>query len=164
MDKNRKQRLKALIDSRFEGSQQRFADCVVMSKGRISQLLDDNEPFGERAAKNILTKLNDAGINLPDGYFEAQAPSAELAAPVSTPKITPQQALAVLQAEIERQASAATSIHHLEHAWPFKAITRDQWLDLTDEQRAVIETVVASMLTAHHSAGGGGQHDKRQAA
>lgn len=134
-----------------------------MSKGRISQLLDDNEPFGERAAKNILTKLNDAGINLPDGYFEAQAPSAELAAPVSTPKITLQQALAVLQAEIERQASAATSIHHLEHAWPFKNLTRDQWLDLTDEQRAVIETVVASMLTAH-SAGGGGQHDKRQAA
>lgn len=165
MDKNRKQRLKALIDSRFEGNQQRFADCVVMSKGRISQLLDDNEPFGERAAKNILTKLNDAGINLPDGYFEAQAPSAELAAPVSTPKITLQQALAVLQAEIERQASAAaTSIHHLEHAWPFKNITRDQWLDLTDEQRTAIETVAASMVSTHHSAGGGGNNDKRQAA
>ena len=61
------------------------------------------------------------------------------------------------------KTSASNNTVHLEHAWPFKNITRDQWLDLTDEQQSVIETVVASMLTTH-SAGGGGQHDKRQAA
>ncbi len=62
-----------------------------------------------------------------------------------------------------KTSTTSNNMVHLEHAWPFKNITRDQWLDLTDEQRAVIESVVASMLTAH-SAGGGGQHDKRQAA
>lgn len=61
------------------------------------------------------------------------------------------------------KATAASNMVHLEHAWPFKNITRDQWLDLTDEQQSVIETVVASMLTTH-SAGGGGNNDKRQAA
>lgn len=61
------------------------------------------------------------------------------------------------------KATAASNMVHLEHAWPFKNLTREQWLDLTDEQRAVIETVATSMLTTH-SAGGGGQHDKRQAA
>lgn len=62
------------------------------------------------------------------------------------------------------KTSASNNTVHLEHAWPFKNITREQWLDLTDEQQSVIETVAASMLTAHHSAGGGGQHDKRKAA
>lgn len=62
------------------------------------------------------------------------------------------------------KATAASNMVHLEHAWPFKNLTREQWLDLTDEQRAVIETVATSMLTAHHGAGSGGQHDKRQAA
>ena len=61
------------------------------------------------------------------------------------------------------KTSASNNTVHLDHAWPFKGITRDQWLDLTDEQRAVIESVAANML-ATHSAGGGGQHDKRHAA
>ena len=63
------------------------------------------------------------------------------------------------------KASASNNTVHLDHAWPFKNITRDQWLDLTEEQRTAIETVAASMMSNHHSAGGSGsQHDKRQAA
>ena len=62
------------------------------------------------------------------------------------------------------KTSAANNTVHLDHAWPFKNITRDQWLALTEEQRAAIETVAASMMSAHHIAGGGGQHDKRHAA
>lgn len=62
-----------------------------------------------------------------------------------------------------KTSTASNNMVHLEHAWPFKNLTRDQWLDLTDEQRAVIETVATSMLTTH-SAGGGGNNDKRQAA
>lgn len=61
------------------------------------------------------------------------------------------------------KTSASNNTVHLDHAWPFKNITRDQWLDLTDEQRAVIESVAASMVSTHHSAVGS-QHDKRQAA
>lgn len=163
MDKNRKQRLKALIDNRFEGNQQRFADCAAMSKGRVSQLLDDDEPFGERAAKNILAKLSRAGVSLPDNYFDAQqVASAAPSDDVAPAKITPQQALAVIQAQLDLQAKASTLVQ-LERAWPFEHVTREEWLSLTDEQRHVIETVVVSMMNKH-SAGGGGQHDKRQAA
>lgn len=163
MDKNRKQRLKALIDNRFEGNQQRFADCAAMSKGRVSQLLDDDEPFGERAAKNILVKLSRAGVNLPDNYFDAQqVASAAPGEDVASSKITPQQALAVIQAQLDLQAKASTLVQ-LERAWPFEHVTREEWLSLTDEQRHVIETVVVSMMNKH-STGSGGQHDKRQAA
>lgn len=63
-----------------------------------------------------------------------------------------------------KTSAASNNTVHLEHAWPFKGITRDQWLDLTDEQKAIVESVVAGMLTARHGAGSGGQHDKRQAA
>lgn len=62
------------------------------------------------------------------------------------------------------KTSASNNTVHLDHAWPFKNITRDQWLDLTEEQRTAIETVAASMVSTHHSAGGGSQHDKRHAA
>ena len=62
------------------------------------------------------------------------------------------------------KTSASNNTVHLDHAWPFKAITRDQWLDLTEEQKAIVESVVTGMLAPHHIAGGGGQHDKRQAA
>ena len=62
------------------------------------------------------------------------------------------------------KTSAANNTVHLDHAWPFKNITRDQWLDLTEEQKAIVESVVTGMLAPHHSAGGGGNNDKRQAA
>lgn len=63
-----------------------------------------------------------------------------------------------------KTSTASNNMVHLEHAWPFKNLTRDQWLDLTDEQKAIVESVAAGMLTAHHGAGSGDQHDKRQAA
>lgn len=62
------------------------------------------------------------------------------------------------------KTSASNNTVHLDHAWPFKNITRDQWLDLTDEQKAIVESVAAGMLTAHHGAGSGDQHDKRRVA
>lgn len=67
MDAHRKARLRTLIDGpRYKGSQQAFADEVGMTKGRVSQLLDPNVAFGERAAANICAKLP----WLPDRWFE----------------------------------------------------------------------------------------------
>lgn len=69
MDAHRKDRLRTLIDSpRFKGSQQAFADAVGISKGRVSQILDPDEPFGERAARGYAERLN-----LPTNWFEAGA-------------------------------------------------------------------------------------------
>lgn len=38
-----------------------------LTKGRISQLLDDNEPFGEAAARRL-----EQSLRLPDRFFDAE--------------------------------------------------------------------------------------------
>jgi hypothetical protein len=64
---HRKKRLQALIDGKpFHGNQSAFAFKAGLSKGRISQLLDPKESFGERSAMNLAAKL---GLQ-DDRYFE----------------------------------------------------------------------------------------------
>ena len=63
---HRKMRLRALIDSPvYGGSQASFAKAAGLTEGRVSQLLDPNQSFGERSAKNIVSELR-----LEDRYFE----------------------------------------------------------------------------------------------
>lgn len=61
----RKRRLQRLIDSSYDGNQKKLASATGLSEGRITQLLSQNESFGERAARNLATKLG-----LEDRYFE----------------------------------------------------------------------------------------------
>lgn len=73
MTLHRKRRLRALIDGpQFKGSQLALATAVGLSEGRISQLLDPEDSFGERSAKKIATELR-----LEDRYFEAGFASEE---------------------------------------------------------------------------------------
>lgn len=63
---HRKRRLRALIDSpSYQGSQAAFSTAVGLTEGRVSQLLDPNQSFGERSARNIASELR-----LGDRYFE----------------------------------------------------------------------------------------------
>lgn len=63
---HRKSRLRALIDSpTYGGSQANFAKAAGLTEGRVSQLLDPNQSFGERSARNIASELR-----LGDRYFE----------------------------------------------------------------------------------------------
>lgn len=63
---HRKRRLRALIDSKkFDGQQAKLAEASGLSEGRVSQLLDANQSFGERSAKNLAEKLG-----LAERYFE----------------------------------------------------------------------------------------------
>lgn len=63
---HRKSRLRALIDSpTYGGSQASFAKAAGLTEGRVSQLLDPNQSFGERSARNIASELR-----LGDRYFE----------------------------------------------------------------------------------------------
>lgn len=66
LTKHRKARLLALLDGApYLGSQQAFATKVKLSKGRISQMLDPDESFGERSAKALALRLG-----LDERYFE----------------------------------------------------------------------------------------------
>lgn len=65
MDAFRKTRLKELIRTQFRGSNTDFLIAVDRSKGWLSQLLSPKYAFGERAAKELVAKLD-----LEQGYFE----------------------------------------------------------------------------------------------
>lgn len=76
MDRHRKKRLQELIDGKpYEGNQAAFAAAAGLTKGRVSQLLDPTLPFGERAARGIVQRLD-----LHERYFERGASNVQLAA------------------------------------------------------------------------------------
>lgn len=68
MKELRKQRLRGLLDSpRFAGDRAKFCQDAGITNGRLSQLLDPVQPFGDNAALNLVDKLN-----LDAKYFERQ--------------------------------------------------------------------------------------------
>lgn len=61
----RRYKLQHLLDTRFRGSRERFLKETGLSKGRLSQLLDESQPFGDVAARNLVERLR-----LEPGYFD----------------------------------------------------------------------------------------------
>jgi hypothetical protein len=62
----RRQKLEALLSDRFKGDRGAFLAASGLTKGRLSQLLDPKEPFGDVAARNLEERLR-----LEPGYFDA---------------------------------------------------------------------------------------------
>lgn len=52
----------------------------------------------------------------------------------------------------------------IDHAWPFKGVTRDQWISLTDAQREYIESGIKMMLGAPAVSGSDDGTTKQHAA
>jgi SOS-response transcriptional repressor LexA len=76
MDATRKSRLQKLITGRYAGVQDNLAKAAGLSKGRISQLLDPDQRFGESAARTLEAKLL-----LPERWFDAPEVENTTAAP-----------------------------------------------------------------------------------
>lgn len=58
LTKHRKDRLRALIEGKpYAGNQAEFGRKAGLTKARITQLLNPDEPFGERAAESLCAKL-----------------------------------------------------------------------------------------------------------
>ena len=64
-DTRRIRLVKLLASPRFNGDRAAFLAASGMTKGRLTQLLDESLPFGDVAAKNLCKKLE-----LPDGWFD----------------------------------------------------------------------------------------------
>lgn len=62
----RRQKLRALLSHQFKGDRGAFLKASGLTKGRLTQLLDPAEPFGDVAARNLETRLR-----LEPGYFDA---------------------------------------------------------------------------------------------
>jgi hypothetical protein len=72
----RRKRLNDLLKSpRFNGDRSAFLSSSGISKGRLTQLLNPNEPFGDTAARNLCESLG-----LPDGWFDSGAETAAMTA------------------------------------------------------------------------------------
>jgi len=67
MDSTRATRLNQLLTSRYNGDRAKLILESGLSKGRISQLLDKTQVFGERAARDLERKLG-----LPNAWLDAQ--------------------------------------------------------------------------------------------
>lgn len=72
MKEARRARLIELFNTKYGGDRARFMRAVGLTKGRITQLFDEEEPFGEIAARRLAERLS-----LPGNYFERSAPVAE---------------------------------------------------------------------------------------
>ena len=161
---------------RLKLTEQQFADQVGVTRAAVQQWERENGTAPRRSKQEKVAEV--LGISVAELVTGVAAPESEVAAlpttrlPASLGVSTPATMAEALQTigQLVQQLQGRLAIQgmqdvlHIDHAWPFKNITRDQWLDLTEEQRTVIETVAASMVSTHHSAGGGGQHDKRKAA
>ena len=66
MQSLRRSKLQHLLASRFAGDRGRFLTASGLTKGRLSQLLDPEQPFGDNAARNLEERLH-----LPEGYFDS---------------------------------------------------------------------------------------------
>lgn len=64
-EKNRRKKLRLLIDNHFNGNASSFAARAGLTRASISQLLSDGQPFGELRARGIEEK-----VGLPIGYFD----------------------------------------------------------------------------------------------
>jgi hypothetical protein len=62
----RRYKLSLLLAEHFNGDRGGFLKKAGLTKGRLSQLLDPNTPFGDVAARNLEQRLD-----LPPGYFDA---------------------------------------------------------------------------------------------
>lgn len=70
----RKSRLAQLIAARYKGMRGDLIRESELTPGRITQLLNPNEPFGERAARELERKLG-----LPDLWFDKEISNTEAA-------------------------------------------------------------------------------------
>lgn len=61
----RRSKLRHLLEVGFKGDRGAFLKKSGLTKGRLSQLLDASEPFGDVAARNLAERLE-----LPPGYFD----------------------------------------------------------------------------------------------
>lgn len=64
----RRQRLRQYLAERLRNDRGALIQKSGLTKGRIAQLLDDRQPFGERAAQDLARRLS-----LPVDYFDSPA-------------------------------------------------------------------------------------------
>lgn len=70
-DRRRRSRFVAYFEAKFQRDRAKLIDQSCLSKGRIAQLFNENETFGERAGRNLALALG-----LDEDFFEHDYPRA----------------------------------------------------------------------------------------
>lgn len=114
-DAARRAAFRAYFERNLEGDRAAFMRRTKYTKGRLNQFLDDDQPFGERAATNVARKLGLA----PD-YFLRGADRTEVEAQNAAPALSLEESdllrlwrpllsdqREILMAELQRQHAIA---------------------------------------------------------
>ncbi|MBT2326083.1 hypothetical protein J7E62_27520 [Variovorax paradoxus] len=119
-DQHRKKRLELLINSApYNGDRTAFIRKAGLTKGRISQLLDPEESFGERAGMGLAVRLGleprffDQGtmIETPAWPFDLLTPDQAKTLPPRLLKIVENLALELLDVAQTRPGSTSSQPH-----------------------------------------------------
>lgn len=161
------ERLKAAMD-RAQMKTRALSDAIGVSYQGVKKVIDGKSNAfsaenNSRAAA-ILGVSPDwlatgNGAMLPGGASAGMPPNPAALAPANTAELT--RALEKVETALGKiKATTPSTTVHIEHAWPFSQIKREQWAALSDEQKAIVESVALGMLATHSAS----DADKRQAA
>lgn len=158
---HRKARLKELMESACHGSCRELAEhtAMVLDKGisenYVSKMLwptgkPQSKPIGDKKQLELEKAfgLERGWFDRPLGYAVPNAALVGTASPLSKPT----------------QASHASGIAHLEPAWPFQSITREQWSQMSPEQRSKVEIFAMGIAASMASGASVSPTEKRRAA
>lgn len=85
MDEIRRQMFLAYFQTQLKGDRAALIKRAKLTKGRVSQLFDESEPFGERAARNLAERLG-----LPETAFLGMSAPADMPAPLIEEPLSPE--------------------------------------------------------------------------
>lgn len=158
---HRKARLKELMESACHGSCRELAEhtALVLDKGisenYVSKMLwpadkAQSKPIGDKKQLEL-----ERAFGLERGWFDKPL---GYAVPSSAKR-------GIVQQPNEPAYSAHPGrVTHLESVWPFQSITREQWSQMSPEQRGKVEIFAMGIAASTTSGGSVSPTEKRHAA
>ena len=158
---HRKARLKELMESACHGSCRELAEHTAMVLGKgisenyVSKMLwppdkPQSKPIGDKKQLEL-----EKAFGLERGWFDRPL---GYAVPNSASKDV------VQQPDDPSHSTQPGRVARLESAWPFQSITRDQWAQMSPEQRNKVEIFAMGIAASMASGGGVSPTEKRHAA
>lgn len=177
--------LVGLVESLGQGDKRRgyreVAEIAGLSEEYVYQLVEskpnkdgEKRVVGKRAAKKIaIAFANGRALEWFDvDQFSAHAHTNPATSQGKTSQDNPTHdpssaaelvhAIEKVETALEKiKAASPANTVHIEHAWPFDRLSREQWTQLTPEQKTLVESMALQLYSA--ASGSENLTDKRQA-
>ncbi len=132
MSNRRRERFLAYFNAApLRGSREKLMEKTGYTKGRVSQVLDGDEAWESRAARNMAERLD-----LPPDYFEYDHPGGRI--DTGTPRTPANVEELTEDSELLRGQSPPP--------WPFERMPRKQFEALTEREKGAVEQAALDAL------------------